>query len=489
MATLKTGSERSKHYTPPRKRRKFFVVLLMSSDAAVFALALRIAYLFRFEAGLFETTRGTSQTLSYYTSSVYLFIPVLTLLFAFYKLYDWDHLFGGSGEFTRAVTAVTMSLFAIVIISFLVKAPTISRPWLFSLWFVSCALVVFERYVLRSIIYSQRRKGVFLSRYLIVGANDEGRKIAEQALKMPSSGLQVIGFVDDFMTKSSSIIDGVKVLGKTGQLARIIDEHRIEGVIFSSTAFSHGQMVEMIQALKGRIVDIHISSGLFEILMSRVMVKEVSGIPLVGIKNVTLSTGELIAKTIFDRTVAFVGIALISPLLLLITIMIKTTSDGPLIYASKRVGRHGREFHCYKFRSMVADADRRLDKLSVHNEASGYIFKMKNDPRVTKVGAILRKFSLDELPQLFNVLKGDMSLVGPRPPIPAEVVNYNDWHWRRLDVIPGMTGLWQISGRSDLTFDEMVKLDLYYIENWSLAFDVIILLKTVAVVLRGQGAY
>lgn len=476
-------------YTPPRKRRKFFISMLMFFDALMLAAALRFAYFFRFEANIFETAAANNVGDSYYALTVYLFIPLVTLVFAFYKLYDWDYLFGGSGELTRVVTAMTMGIFAIVIISFLVKAPTISRPWLFSLWFSSCLLVIVERYTLRAVIYAQRRKGVFLSRYLIIGANKEGRTIAEQAMQVPTSGLEIVGFIDDFMQKNTVIIDDIKVLGKTRELRKLIDEFRIEGVIFSSSAFTHGQIVELIQDLKGRILDIHISSGLFEILMSRVMVKEVSGIPLVGIKNVTLTPGELIAKTIFDRVVSVCGSLLISPILLLIAILIKISSEGPVIYSSKRVGKDGREFDFYKFRTMVADADKMLDELKEKNEAGGHIFKMKNDPRVTKVGRVLRRYSLDELPQLFNVIKGDMSLAGPRPPIPKEVANYNDWHWRRLDVIPGMTGLWQISGRSSLTFDEMVKLDLFYIENWSLSFDIIILLKTIAVVLRGKGAY
>lgn len=489
IAKTANKKPKTRRYTPPRKRRKFFIALLVVLDVAMIAISLRFAYFFRFETGIFEQIAAGPSYEAYYTTLVYLFIPLMTIVFAFYKLYDWDYLFGGSGEFTRVVSAVTIGLFTIVIVSFFVKAPTISRPWLLSLWFSSNTLVILERYCLRSIIYWQRRKGIFLSRFLIIGANEEGRTIAEQAQRIPASGLQIVGFVDDFVAKNTPIINGIGVLGRTSKLDRLIDEYRIEGVIFSSTAFTHGQMVELIQTLKGRVLDIHISSGLFEILMSRVMVKEVSGIPLVGIKNVTLSTSELIAKTTFDRLVASVGLLIISPLLLVIALLIKVTSPGPVLYVSKRAGKAGREFGFYKFRTMKEGADRMLDDLKDLNEAQGPIFKIKNDPRITRVGAVLRRFSLDELPQLFNVIKGDMSLVGPRPPIPEEVANYSDWHWRRLDVIPGMTGLWQVSGRSRLTFDEMVKLDLFYIENWSLTFDIIILLKTAAAVIRGKGAY
>ena len=177
------------------------------------------------------------------------------------------------------------------------------------------------------------------------------------------------------------------------------------------------------------------------------------------------------------------------PVWLILACAVKLTSPGPVLYAQERVGKAGKRFGMYKFRSMYADADARLHEVQSTNEASGPLFKMKDDPRVTSIGSWLRKYSLDEFPQLLNVLKGDMSLVGPRPPLPREVASYSVGDWRRLDVPPGMTGLWQVSGRSSLTFDEMVRLDLFYIENWSVGFDITLILRTIPAVLFARGAY
>jgi lipopolysaccharide/colanic/teichoic acid biosynthesis glycosyltransferase len=174
---------------------------------------------------------------------------------------------------------------------------------------------------------------------------------------------------------------------------------------------------------------------------------------------------------------------------LLLAALIKLTSPGPVLYKQERVGRDGQPFMMYKFRSMVADADKHKESLEHLNQADGLLFKIRNDPRVTKVGRLMRKFSVDEFPQLLNVIEGDMSLVGPRPPLPGEVAKYEEWHFRRLQVVPGMTGLWQISGRSDLSFDDAVKLDIYYIENWSPRLDFSILFRTIPVVLLPKGAY
>jgi exopolysaccharide biosynthesis polyprenyl glycosylphosphotransferase len=220
-----------------------------------------------------------------------------------------------------------------------------------------------------------------------------------------------------------------------------------------------------------------------------VQIREVSGIPLITLKGVAFSPGKRFAKRTFDLVVGTLFIIVGAPLWLLITLAIKLDSRGPVFYRQMRVGRGGRVFSMYKFRSMRDGADAHLEGLLEHNEATGPLFKIRNDPRVTRVGRFLRKYSLDEFPQLLNVMRGEMSLVGPRPPLPNEVDAYSDHHRRRLEVLPGMTGLWQVSGRSTLTFEEMVRLDLLYIENWSVGFDLALLMRTVPAVLMPEGAY
>jgi exopolysaccharide biosynthesis polyprenyl glycosylphosphotransferase len=228
---------------------------------------------------------------------------------------------------------------------------------------------------------------------------------------------------------------------------------------------------------------------LFQITLNRMHIEEIAGVPMIGIKETGISGLNQFIKRTIDMSFAAITLLLAIPLLAFIALVIKLDSPGPVLFPQERVGKNGRRFTIYKFRSMVEGAEGQKAALEVLNEADGPLFKIKDDPRRTRLGKWLRKWSLDELPQLYNILRGDMSLVGPRPPIPTEVAQYKEWHKRRLEVSPGLTGLWQVSGRSGLTFDEMALLDIYYIENWSLGLDAKILIQTVPKVLFGQGAY
>jgi exopolysaccharide biosynthesis polyprenyl glycosylphosphotransferase len=236
-------------------------------------------------------------------------------------------------------------------------------------------------------------------------------------------------------------------------------------------------------------VRVRVVPDLLQLSLNRVHMDQVAGIPLLGVREMSLTGWNLILKRAMDIVIGGLGALVISPLLAVIAISIRLDSPGPALFRQVRVGRGGRSFTIYKFRSMVENAEDVRRYLDAMNEADGPIFKMKDDPRCTRVGRILRRLSLDELPQLYNVLRGEMSLVGPRPALPSEVAQYQDWHKKRLDVSPGMTGLWQVSGRNKLSFDEMVLLDVYYAENWSPTSDLRIILKTVPLVLIGEGAY
>jgi exopolysaccharide biosynthesis polyprenyl glycosylphosphotransferase len=228
---------------------------------------------------------------------------------------------------------------------------------------------------------------------------------------------------------------------------------------------------------------------LFQMSLSRVQVQDLDGIPLLGLSERSMSGVDRVIKRLVDIIGATFGLLVLALLYVPIAIAIKLDSPGPVLYTQERVGRGGKRFGIYKFRSMRQDADAMLPELQAQNEYDGPLFKMRDDPRCTRVGRILRRFSLDEWPQFINVMKGDLSLVGPRPNRPSEVANYKPWHRRRLDVSPGMSGLWQVSGRSDVPFDEMVLLDIYYIENWSLLLDLKIVLRTIPLLLFGRGAY
>jgi len=241
--------------------------------------------------------------------------------------------------------------------------------------------------------------------------------------------------------------------------------------------------------LEGTGVELLVAPGLMEVAGPRLHVRPFIGLPLLRVQQPEFTGARRIVKAILDRTVALIGVMILSPLLLLIALCVRFTSPGTALFRQRRVGRDGEPFTVIKFRTMVEDAESQQLSLTIEDEGAGPLFKLRKDPRVTRVGVVLRRFSLDELPQLFNVLGGSMSLVGPRPPLPTEVSTYAEHVNRRLLVKPGLTGLWQISGRSDLTWEESVRLDLRYVENWSLSLDLLILWKTVFAVVRFRGAY
>ena len=245
----------------------------------------------------------------------------------------------------------------------------------------------------------------------------------------------------------------------------------------------------MAWRLEGTGVDLIVAPAVTEVAGPRIVVRPVAGIPLLHVEEPSLSGRARFTKNVFDRLFATLVLVLLSPLLLLLGILVRVTSHGPMLFRQTHVGRDGREFRMLKFRTMVVGAEEQLEALRTHVDPDDVLFKLPDDPRLTRVGKWLRRHSLDELPQLWNVLVGDMSVVGPRPPLPSEVAKYADDARRRLLVKPGLTGLWQVSGRADLSWDDAVRLDLYYVENWSWVLDTLILVRTVPAVVKGRGAY
>lgn len=468
------------------QEKRIFLPAILLSDIILIILGFYFAYYMRFRTGLFGAEASPMQL---YGWVFLLLIPLWLVVFYFYNLYNWDNILVGTGEYTRVFTAATISIFIIIIVSFLAKYTDLSRIWLVISWFSIIIFVVLGRFILRNIIYYLRKRGIFYTNTLIIGADEEGKKVAEKIVGFPQSGLKLVGFIDNNHKKDQHIIGKLNILGNTTEISKIAEEKKIGLAIIISTQFSHQKIIEIMNILKKLNIKIKISTGLLNILTSRVMVKDVGGIPLITLAKVTYTPLNLGAKFLFDIFSALILSILFSPFFLVMGIIIKLESKGPVFYKQERLGKNGKLFLLYKFRTMVKDADKMLSDVEKLNEAKGPIFKIRNDPRITRMGRFLRKFSLDELPQLFNVLKGEMSIVGPRPPLPKEVEEYEPWQMERLNVTPGITGLWQISGRSDLPFDEMVKLDLYYIENWSIGYDLKILAKTIRAVLTTKGAY
>lgn len=331
-----------------------------------------------------------------------------------------------------------------------------------------------------------RRKGIGLRRVLVVGEGPLGRMIMQNIVAQPELGYLVVGFVDD---ESRQSLGRLQFLGACASVSLLVTTHEIDEVIIALPSASHRKIAEILIACARQNVRFRIVPDFYELSLNQVDVTEINGIPLIGLRDPALPGSGQLLKRALDIVVASIGLIVASPFLLLFAIAIKLDSPGPILVCQTRIGRSGQSFKFYKFRSMRDRADQELATLLDQNEADGPIFKMRNDPRRTKVGRWLRRFSLDELPQLFNVLRGNMSLIGPRPPFPHEVEGYSEWHRRRLEVLPGITGLWQVSGRSDLPFDEMALLDIWYIENWSIGLDFKILLRTVPAMVFGYGAY
>jgi exopolysaccharide biosynthesis polyprenyl glycosylphosphotransferase len=251
----------------------------------------------------------------------------------------------------------------------------------------------------------------------------------------------------------------------------------------------HHKIVRLVGEAEHAGVRAAVVPDLFQLSMGGVQLEEINGIPLISIKQTTLTGVNQLIKRVFDLVISLPIMVLLTPIWLLVALAIRLDSPGPVLFRQVRSGRHGKPFVFFKFRSMRQDAEAELEKLRELNEASGPLFKIRNDPRQTRVGRFIRRTSIDETPQIINVLRGEMSLVGPRPGLPSEVSQYQEWHRRRLEIQPGITGLWQVRGRSELTFDEMVMLDIYYGENWSLGTDVQILVRTIPQILFGDGAF
>jgi len=349
------------------------------------------------------------------------------------------------------------------------------------------ALIVLEgsafRYLRKWTFHRLKTRGLHQQNVLIIGAGRVGNSLLQRMNESRSTGYQFVGYLDDDVSK-----DGV--IGRIADLETII--HRYDVDIIYITIPSERELVHSIlQRFYKYDVDIRIipeqydqAGTVFEYCEGKDL-----DYPYLQLVKTPLRGFNLLLKRTMDIAGSSLAIILLSPLFALIALLIKLDSPGPVLFKQKRIGKNGAPFQMYKFRSMVHDAEAQKKKLKKLNEMDGPVFKIRQDPRVTRVGAFLRKYSLDELPQLFNVVVGQMSLIGPRPPLPEEVARYSDHHWRRLDVRPGMTGLWQVSGRSNLSFEEWTDLDIQYIERWSIGLELRILLKTIPVVLKGKGAY
>jgi len=375
------------------------------------------------------------------------------------------------------------------VIIFLYRSGFYSRIIFIYAGLLSVMFLGISRLIKVALLRQIRRKGIGIKQLLIIGAGEVGRTVMRTVVANPEYGLQIIGFLDDHPAKGETDIGRFRALGRIDNLADVLETVQIDDVIITLPWQYHRKIMQIMTLCERKNIRTRIVPDLFQMRISRMQVEELAGVPMIGVKEANISGLNQIIKRTIDIVFAAGGLILSAPLLGLMAMMIKMESPGPVLFQQERVGKNGKLFTIYKFRSMVEGADAQKESLQRLNEADGPLFKIKDDPRMTRVGKLMRRLSFDELPQLYNVLTGDMSLIGPRPPIPSEVDQYQEWHKRRLEVAPGLTGLSQVRGRSELTFDETALLDIYYIENWSPALDTKILLQTIPRVLFGSGAY
>lgn len=486
---------------------------LAITDAALSILSFVGAfYLRHHEAIIHQTAQGNvswSRQFAPYAVLLPLVIPIRLLLLRYYDLYRVRGEFSFVEDLARVFKATAIGSLLIVAAAFMYRGGVAYRTFSYSrgIFALDFLLVLLSmgtiRMLLRAAQIFIRRRGVNLIPTLIVGSGPEAALCIQEMRARPELGYRVIGLVENGHVDPSSpaSFEGVPIIGDISSLPEAIRASAANEVIISDPNVPGEALFDvMIQTGRRRGVEFRIAPTLLNCLPSKTEIDQVGSLPMVTLFRSPLSGVARIVKRGSDLTIALMALTILSPLWLLIALLIKLDSSGPIFYKQERVGMDGRIFLFFKFRTMRSGSDdaehREFQRKYIkgqpdsnQGDAARPAYKLRSDERVTRLGRILRKASLDELPQLFNVLRGDMSVVGPRPPIPYEVEAYELWHRKRLDMKPGITGLWQVSGRNRLPFDEMVRMDLYYIENWSLLLDIKIILQTLPVMLRGDDAY
>lgn len=467
----------------------------MATDALLVYVAFRLAYWLRYDLAIGgDVPAFAQQPLDFFQGKILLLMLLTVVLSQFrglYRLPRWTSLLDeASGIANAATTAIAL----IILYSFLQRFYP-SRLIFIYAWLLVIGLLVLKRAVMRVVRERLWLRGIGTDRVLVVGSGRAGQRLMQWLLGQPQLGYEVVGFVDDLVpTEALAIATDRRVvrpryLGSSDEIADIVRLHDIDEVIIALAPTDHAQMMRIMNECRAEDIDFKLVPDLFELSMDRVNIYEVAGLPLISLKSARIAGWNYWVKRTMDIAVSTGILAFWALPAAVLAIAIKIDSEGPVFFRQERVGKNGRRFTCFKFRTMVRDAEQQLDDLDGADHIDMRLIKKRDDPRRTRVGAWLRRTSLDELPQFVNVMRGEMSIVGPRPPVPAEVAKYDTWHLDRLLITPGLTGLWQVSGRSNLTFEEMVRLDLYYAEHWSPWLDIKIMLRTIPAILTARGAY
>lgn len=432
---------------------------------------------------------------------IFTVISSLIWLFIFqhFNLYKINIFLSFTDQIIAIIKALAYGLIGIIVSSYFIKGLdwTDSRMVLFYFSCFSFLLIAgFRIIIFQKLFVLAAQKKIIRRKVLIVGTDQTAKNVAIQLDLDNSHGFEVVGFIDDELQTGARIFQEIKVVGKTDSFKSLVKSHKIKEIIIAQSNISHQKLLEITDKAKQTKATIRLASELYNIIPEKVLVEKYSGTPVFLMGQNDDRFLFVIYKRIFDIVVSGLALIILAIPFLVIAVLIKLSSKGNVMYSDIRVGKNGEKFKFYKFRTMYVNNDDAIHREFITDyikqEGSEKVTKVKkitDDPRVTPIGKFLRKTSLDELPQIYNVLKGEMSLVGPRPCLPYEWNLYDDWHRRRLSIIPGCTGLWQVSGRSAVDFNDMVVLDLFYINNMSPLFDLKILFRTIPVMLFGKGGY
>jgi exopolysaccharide biosynthesis polyprenyl glycosylphosphotransferase len=493
-----------------RQWRIFECIAMIILDAILVVISFRLAYHLRYDTffnnqwlatfrynlhGIenishtpLKVTPDTLTPFTYFQSLEIGIVIGLILIFTLRGLYKIRLTGTWFRQVWTIVSSTTLGMAFLITYYFIFQPISNSRLLVPFVWATAILILCFARLIVSSLMGMLYRLGLGETRLLVVGSGRLSKLIMQHIVANPNLGYNIVGFLHD-MNEPPSDFGRFKMLGTLDDLGMVIRSMQIDEVIIALPSYLHQQSIRSVRLCERLGTSFKLVPDLYELSLSRIDMEAIEGIPLIGIKQVSINPLQGFVTRIVDIILAFLILMIGFPLWLCIALAVAISSPGGMLYKQTRIGLTGRPFKVFKFRSMYKDADARLADLMAMNEAQGPLFKIREDPRVTPIGRFLRHTSFDEIPQLFNVIKGEMSLVGPRPALPQEVAQYDEVQKGRLAVKPGMTGLWQIRGRSDISFDEGVLMDLYYIENWSLRLYFLTLIRTIPVVIFGRGAY
>ncbi len=492
-------NSREREETMSRRVKDFFsVVPLMCIDMVLAVVCFAVAYAMRSNVSVFNLGEIVSTEEFRPYLHLLVFAPIIRVFcYSLFGVYERTR------RSPRAVQdvfglfkAICLGSGILIIVTFLYRGVFEFREYsyrrmVFALdWLLNLGMVIGVHTLLQAVLDELKRRGIGVRRVAVQGVGEAARALMSELERFPELGYRVVGFIaHDFDENTISVGNKhFERLGGTQNILHLVNKYKLDEIVVTNVAALGSDLMTFVDECHKRDVVVKLVPDFYGILMQQRNLEELAGQPVVQINEIAIVGFARVIKRMEDIVISVAVLAMTWWILLIVAIAIKCESRGPVLFKQERVGRNGATFTLYKFRSMIHDAEQRRSELDAFNESDGFLFKIKDDPRITKVGRIIRRTSIDELPQLFNVVRGDMSLVGPRPLPATDIEKTGQWNHHRLSVQPGITGMWQVN-RKEHTSEEMAKWDIYYIENWSLWLDIKILFKTVGVVLFGKGAY